>query len=562
MTAFLFSITLLLPTTTAIPGSARNPISSVAVFVRPLLLLLLIRTATACHIPARALPRVRPSTPAMAFAQDPGQARCESHHAGPRPLYRPPDASSHASQPFLHAIGSPWPDPDPFLTRLKASPYSLSASSAPALPKLHQPSSAELPLRSAFRAPPAGLPRYGPATASESSSAPLTNSCQRFWIDTDQTPSHLLPPAPGARNQASLWIKSLSPHLTQDWDKKKESEPAMCDSPLFGEFGLGIHTSLPGPLFPFGFDSYKDDPIDNLVDPGLTASTYSSSPNSSFPSPEQLCGSSPPSCHEFFPDAAAVAPDETVADNNNNNYNDTVVDKNSSHGNNAKSNTSKPSMTTPGSALASSASSTTTPAPAATAAPPPQPPANTSPIGTRTRKASSQNTDASVSTAQPRAKKQKTTITVKLEPQESQQRPQTQRQRQSSPPKRKPSRRGSTAKKEDVAQRTKNLERNRIAASKCRQKKKEWVVELEEKKVELENKHHKLRVEYFNLLDQVTGIKNELMAHAKCQDPNINFWIEKEAFKYVERCMDPAPERRPSMLGNGELNLRYGGKYS
>lgn len=339
----------------------------------------------------------------------------------------------------------------------------------------------------------------------------------------------------------------------------------MCDSPLFGEFGLGIHNNLPGPIFPYSFDLYKDDPIDNLVDPGLTATPYTSSPNSSFPSPEQLSGSSPLSCHDYFVDsrgsigsldAATIAPHETVANNN------TAAAKNSSHGpsshngSNAKSNNSKPSKAAPSSALApasASSSSTTTTTPATA----PQPPTNTSPMVTRTRKASSQNTD------QPRAKKQKTTITVKLEPQEpQQQRPQQQRQRQPSPPKRKPARRGSTAKKEDVAQRTKNLERNRIAASKCRQKKKEWMVDLEEHKDVLESRHKTLRAEYFQLLEEVTAIKNELMAHAKCRDPNINFWIEKEALKYVERCMDPPPERRPSVVGNGELNLRYGGRYS
>ncbi|KAK1244188.1 hypothetical protein MKX08_002326 [Trichoderma sp. CBMAI-0020] len=328
----------------------------------------------------------------------------------------------------------------------------------------------------------------------------------------------------------------------------------MCDSPLFGEFGLGIHNNLPGPIFPYSFDLYRDDPIDNLVDPGLTATPYTSSPNSSFPSPEQLSGSSPLSCHEYFADprdsigsldAATIAPHETVAHNN------AVVAKNSSHGpsshsnSNARSNSSKPSKAAPSSALASASSSsstTTTTTPAAA----PQPPTSTSPMVTRTRKASSQNTDASGSTAQPRAKRQKTTITVKLEPPE----PPQQRQRQPSPPKRKPARRGSTAKKEDVAQRTKNLERNRIAASKCRQKKKEWVVELEVKKDSMQLRHTELRAEYSSLVEEVTAIKNELMAHAKCQDPNINFWIEKEALRYVERCMGPPLERRPSIVGN------------
>ncbi|KAL6897527.1 hypothetical protein GGI43DRAFT_95949 [Trichoderma evansii] len=324
----------------------------------------------------------------------------------------------------------------------------------------------------------------------------------------------------------------------------------MSDSPVFVEYGgLGIH-NLPGPLFPFDF--YKEDPI--AVDPGLTLSPYASSPDSPFTSPESVPLPSPPSCNEYFGDhrdsigsldTTTVAPHETVTN--------TVAAKTGSHNSNTKSNNNKPSKTTPSSASASTTVSTSTSTPAAA----PQPPTNTSPMITRTRKATSQNADASGSAAQPRAKKQKTassaqTIPVKQEPEEpQQQRLQQQRQRQSSPPpKRKPARRGSMAKKEDVAQRTKNLERNRIAASKCRQKKKEWVVELEETKASMELRHNNLRMEYFQLLDEVTSIKNQLMAHATCNDPNINFWIEKEALKYVERCMDPAQERRPSVVGN------------
>ncbi|GFP55766.1 transcription factor atf21 [Trichoderma asperellum] len=329
----------------------------------------------------------------------------------------------------------------------------------------------------------------------------------------------------------------------------------MSDSPVFAEYGgLGIH-NLPGPLFPFDF--YKEDPI--AVDPGLTLSPYATSPDSPFTSPEPMPLPSPPSCNEYFADhrdsigsldTTTIAPHETVTN--------TVAVKNSSHGshsNNAKSNNNRPSKATPISASASVSASVSTSTSTPTAAP--QPPTSTSPMLTRTRKASSQNVDASGSAAQPRAKKQKTaasaqSITVKQEPQEpQQQRQQQQRQRQSPPPpKRKPSRRGSTAKKEDVAQRTKNLERNRIAASKCRQKKKEWVVELEETKTSMELRHNTLRMEYFQLLDEVTSIKNQLMAHATCNDPNINFWIEKEALKYVERCMDPAQERRPSIVAN------------
>lgn len=78
------------------------------------------------------------------------------------------------------------------------------------------------------------------------------------------------------------------------------------------------------------------------------------------------------------------------------------------------------------------------------------------------------------------------------------------------------------------------LEKNRVAASKCRQKKKEYVSELEDTRSGLEDQNSHLQVEYHGLLGQVTQMKNELMCHASCQDPNIDRWIQNEARKFVE----------------------------
>lgn len=88
---------------------------------------------------------------------------------------------------------------------------------------------------------------------------------------------------------------------------------------------------------------------------------------------------------------------------------------------------------------------------------------------------------------------------------------------------------------EDDPKRTKYLERNRVAASKCRQKKKEWVHELEDTKTELEAKNNELQRQYNDLLDEVTQMKNHLMGHASCSDPNIDQWIEIEARKFVQK---------------------------
>lgn len=114
-----------------------------------------------------------------------------------------------------------------------------------------------------------------------------------------------------------------------------------------------------------------------------------------------------------------------------------------------------------------------------------------------------------------------------------------------------------TAEKKD-GKKDKLLERNRIAASKCRQRKKEYVSDLEETKTRLETQHSQLQLEYHTLLDEVTRMKTDVMAHAACNDPNIDRWIGTEARRFVQRvnenCMaqqnmvfnEPPEVKRPS----------------
>ncbi|SPO06886.1 uncharacterized protein DNG_09580 [Cephalotrichum gorgonifer] len=82
--------------------------------------------------------------------------------------------------------------------------------------------------------------------------------------------------------------------------------------------------------------------------------------------------------------------------------------------------------------------------------------------------------------------------------------------------------------------RDKFLERNRVAASKCRQRKKEWVSGLEEAKNGLEAQNSHLQMELNGLLGEVSRMKNQIMAHASCHDPNIDKWIDNEARRFVQ----------------------------
>ncbi|KAK7910947.1 bZIP transcription factor [Apiospora marii] len=98
---------------------------------------------------------------------------------------------------------------------------------------------------------------------------------------------------------------------------------------------------------------------------------------------------------------------------------------------------------------------------------------------------------------------------------------------------------------EEEAKKNKTLERNRVAASKCREKKKDWTKDLEETKIGLESQNSHLQMEYSALVKEVGEIRAQLMTHASCHNANIDKWIENEAKKFVLG----AGERYDTMLG-------------
>ncbi|TQV91777.1 hypothetical protein V2A60_006104 [Cordyceps javanica] len=94
--------------------------------------------------------------------------------------------------------------------------------------------------------------------------------------------------------------------------------------------------------------------------------------------------------------------------------------------------------------------------------------------------------------------------------------------------------------------RKRNLERNRAAASKCRQRKKQWQDGLERKKMELESRYKALHSESKELIEEVAQLKNFVMAHAACNDANIDDWIRNEADSFVRR-MSAAQMHHPAV---------------
>lgn len=96
-----------------------------------------------------------------------------------------------------------------------------------------------------------------------------------------------------------------------------------------------------------------------------------------------------------------------------------------------------------------------------------------------------------------------------------------------------PSKASSVADDEEEGKRSTVLERNRVAALKCRKKKKGFVQDLEEQCAELETTHHALQAEAQGLMSELNSMKNYLMDHASCNDPRIDNWLDSEAQRFV-----------------------------
>jgi len=73
-----------------------------------------------------------------------------------------------------------------------------------------------------------------------------------------------------------------------------------------------------------------------------------------------------------------------------------------------------------------------------------------------------------------------------------------------------------------------HLEKNRVAAHKCRQRKKEYIHTLEDRAREFSSKNKMLKENVALLREEVLDLKNEVLRHAGC-----NFWAVDE---YLARC--------------------------
>jgi bZIP transcription factor len=86
---------------------------------------------------------------------------------------------------------------------------------------------------------------------------------------------------------------------------------------------------------------------------------------------------------------------------------------------------------------------------------------------------------------------------------------------------------GSTAEGED--KRSQFLERNRVAASKCRQKKKEWTSNLEERARELQASKTSLALLVSSLREELLYLKGEALRHTTCDCNSVREYLARHA---------------------------------
>ena len=121
----------------------------------------------------------------------------------------------------------------------------------------------------------------------------------------------------------------------------------------------------------------------------------------------------------------------------------------------------------------------------------------------------------------------------------------------------------SNNKPEDV-KRSKFLERNRVAASKCRRKKKEWTQNLESRARDLQKSNNMLRLNVESLRAEILFLKGEMLKHNSCDCEQIQSFVKSRANNFLQTTDDgvvlkrehsPIESRQGSLASQGNSSL-------
>ncbi len=100
-----------------------------------------------------------------------------------------------------------------------------------------------------------------------------------------------------------------------------------------------------------------------------------------------------------------------------------------------------------------------------------------------------------------------------------------------------------------------SLERNRVAAHKCRQKKREWVHELEVKTEHASQRHEQLQASISQLKDELIALKTMLLAHRNCNCDLVQKYLHQGGLMTSSMAGGP----QPGFNGGRLSSMGYGG---
>lgn len=119
------------------------------------------------------------------------------------------------------------------------------------------------------------------------------------------------------------------------------------------------------------------------------------------------------------------------------------------------------------------------------------------------------------------------------------------------------SRKKSMTKEQEEAKRQKFLERNRVAADKCRQNKKKWIDDLQTKAQHFNTDNTAKKVQLEELENEIEQIRSLLFIHSRsCSEKDIMDWINQEANKV--QLVGERGLKRPGENGLARLSQNYG----
>ena len=104
--------------------------------------------------------------------------------------------------------------------------------------------------------------------------------------------------------------------------------------------------------------------------------------------------------------------------------------------------------------------------------------------------------------------------------------------------------------------RSKFLERNRLAASKCRQKKKVWAGELEDRARELQSDKDGLSVLANSLKEEILWLKGEMLKHNTCDCTQVRSYMKEQVGNISKAIHQKCPHHHDSYDSKASSNRR------